>query len=256
MTTRARIIAALACCVLLLTTLGCKVPADRGTRSLLAAGPPSASPLAASIATAGEGSHVVLLLHGLFRSKLSMMSVRNHLLEEGYDARDWPYRSTRNDVAAHGADLLETLKVLERDPAVAEVSIVGHSLGGIVARAALAAEVPSKVKRVVMMAPPNRGSETADRFSWFDGMIAPLSDLKANGGSSLLEVPAPRGVAIGIIAGSKDRTVPVERTHMEGQTDHIVIKSGHTMIVYKSAAREQILAFLENERFRHDPPAE
>lgn len=71
----------------------------------------------------------------------------------GFDADFFPFdwRQSLTDLgAALGAAL--------RHDAAAEVQLVAHSMGGLVARAALATPAGAKVKRLVMLGTPNYGS--------------------------------------------------------------------------------------------------
>ncbi len=71
----------------------------------------------------------------------------------GFDAAFFPY-DWRLSVAGLGAALAAAL---QRESAT-EVQLVAHSMGGLVARAALRSPAGAKVKRLVMLGTPNYGS--------------------------------------------------------------------------------------------------
>ena len=89
-----------------------------------------------------EGSHQVLLVHGLGAHRLLMTMLSARLRQAGYEVINWGYPSFRSSIAQHGERLRELLLQLDNDPAVAHISLVTHSLGGIVARAALVGPSP------------------------------------------------------------------------------------------------------------------
>jgi hypothetical protein len=74
----------------------------------------------------------------------------------GYDAVFHPY-DWRLDLAANGRALAERL-VNERHQ---DVVLIGHSMGGLVARAALAHEGAAQIARVIQLGTPNRGAFVA-----------------------------------------------------------------------------------------------
>ncbi|MGB5131217.1 MAG: CHAT domain-containing protein [Steroidobacteraceae bacterium] len=74
----------------------------------------------------------------------------------GYDAAFHPY-DWRLDLAANGRALAERLVAERRQ----DVVLVGHSMGGLVARAALAHKSASRIARVIQLGTPNRGAFVA-----------------------------------------------------------------------------------------------
>ena len=68
--------------------------------------------------------HLVLLLHGVFRSKDSFGPMTRALRRAGYDAEPVNYPSTRRDLASHAAQIA---RILERSEGVDKVSFVCHS---------------------------------------------------------------------------------------------------------------------------------
>ncbi len=74
----------------------------------------------------------------------------------GFDAAFHPY-DWRRDIAWNGRELADRLLRERRQ----DVVIVGHSMGGLVARAALAHKGAERIARVIQLGTPNRGAFVA-----------------------------------------------------------------------------------------------
>ncbi len=146
--------------------------------------------------------------------------------------------------------------------------IVTHSLGGLVARALLTRERPERLGRVVMLAPPNGGSEWADILF---GMrlnrlvLGPVgSQLRTKRSQHDETVLGAVDYELGIIAGSRaldpvfprlflpqpnDGKVSVAATRVVGMSAHIVLPVSHTFMVNNRRVADQVLAYLTSGRF-------
>lgn len=209
----------------------------------------------------------VVLVHGLGRSERAMQPLARRLEEAGYVVHALRYESTEKSPDALVADL---------DAAIARccaeaprLHFVTHSLGGILLRAELAERPPPQLGRVVMLAPPNHGSELAD---WLHGttalraLMGPTASELGTGAESLPNRLPPVHYEVGVIAGSDslnpigsrmipgedDGTVSVESARVEGMSDFLVLPVSHTMILLSGDAAEQTLAFLRTGRFRRE----
>lgn len=149
------------------------------------------------------------------------------------------------------------------------LNIVTHSLGGLVARALILTKRPARLGRVVMLAPPNAGSEVADLVyrarldRLFLGPVgAHLRTSRLAEDERLLgRVDFDLGVIAGdrsldpvlpplIFARPNDGKVAVAATHVEGMADHIVLPVSHMLMTYDRRVIAQTMAFLDNGRFR------
>jgi pimeloyl-ACP methyl ester carboxylesterase len=207
------------------------------------ASPPDVTP-----APAPPLRDLVVLVHGMGRSSMSMWPLARRLEREGYEVLNWDYSSTGPTVAELGRQLAAVVGERPR-PAGARVHFVTHSLGGIVVRAALA-EAPPDVGRVVMLAPPNQGARAADAAQpWVGWWLKPLAELGTAEGSAARSLPVPVGVEIGVIAGALDGKVTVEETHLAGETDHVVVPGMHSFLMLRGDVQLLVLTFLRTGRF-------
>lgn len=206
----------------------------------------------------------VVLLHGIANVPLSMAYMKKGLEREGYSVLNLGYQSTRSTVESAASDLRDRVLSVVGD---GKVHFVAHSLGNIVVRKMLA-EPLSNLGRIVMITPPNRGSELSERFKdleLYRWIFGPAGQQLSSDNEAFFEsLPAPP-CQFGIIAGGKgndrgfnpllkgdnDGTISVETTHMEGASDFLVIDSLHTLILFSRETLEQVVSFLKTGKFRH-----
>ena len=211
----------------------------------------------------------VVLLHGMGRTPLSMKRLEWSLRSCGYQVRNFAYPSTRQPVEQlareHLAPVLRQIDL----PSGGRIHFVTHSLGGIVLRQHLQENPLPNLGRVVMLGPPNQGSEVADRLK-----NNPFYKLSTGPGGQQLGTSSndlPRRLRsihfqLGVIAGDRswnplfsrwlpgpdDGKVSVASTQVEGMSDSMTMHASHTWLMWRRPVIEQVLAFLETGRF-HRP---
>ena len=186
---------------------------------------------------------LVVLVHGMGRSALSMAPMEYALRRAGYRVLNVGYSSQGPGVAEIGAAIAaEVAAETDRQPAP-RVHWVGHSLGTVAVRWVLANAPPDAPGRAVFLAPPNRGAASADRLArWVGWALPPIRDLRTTGGPAA-ELALPPGAEVAVIAGDRDRKVSVAETCIEG-ADHAVVPSGHTFIMARPSVRRMVRAYL------------
>lgn len=167
---------------------------------------------------------VVIVLHGLNRSTATMRRLANHLREADFQVINFQYASGRTTIDAH-ADSLR--RIIQDIPAsVTDLSFVGHSMGNIVVRRYLAgSEIDSRIRRMVMIGPPNQGSQLAKML----GGTIPFRMVTGESGTQLAgewekfqSRLATPDFEFGIIAGGQDEKIRLSNFLLDGKDDLIV----------------------------------
>lgn len=211
----------------------------------------------------------VVLLHGIFRGKLDMWPLQKYLEWCGYDVLNISYPARRKNLSELALILNHKIRSHRKYRDGATLNFVTHSLGGLLTRYYIRYYCPDNLGRVVMLGPPNTGSEWADHMRnarW----LRPLFRFGFGPvGEELLTTHVHDGCDeadydLGIIAGRKsavpfakyilngehDGMVPVERTKLRGMKDHLVMDTTHTYMITKPSVMRQVGSFLKTGKFQ------
>ena len=216
----------------------------------------------------------VILLHGILRSKTDMLPQALFLEKRGYKVLNILYPSRKQNIQDLAKFVDEKIKDWDEYNSAKPLHFVVHSMGGLITRSYIKQYQPKNLGHVVMLSPPNQGSDFANKlddhpaftkaYNWFFGPAAKQlrTDYKLDDG----EITYPLGVIAGnqsinplalwalpnASVGCHDGIVPVNRTMIDGMSDHITLHVNHTFMMMHPKVMEQVKFFLENGRFFRD----
>ncbi|MCK5284498.1 MAG: alpha/beta hydrolase [Alphaproteobacteria bacterium] len=223
-------------------------------------------------AQAVDQKETVVILHGIAKTSNSMRPVELALQKNGYETLSITYPSTDKNLDGIATYLRKKYLTKEFWQNTGKVNVVTHSMGGLVIRRYFDVYkndiIKDKLGRVVMLAPPNGGSEVSDLihnlplYKWYYGSAGDelTTDAQSKNKSDIyyeLGIIAgtkewPYFVAAFITPGKSDGRVTVEKTKLEGMKDHVSVNGTHTFIMDKPNVHKYILQFLKNGEFEHE----
>ena len=200
----------------------------------------------------------VILLHGLWRSVWAMEPMAKYLHAQGFHTINVPYPSFRKPMDEITQIVQKAIQLHGGDR---KVHFVTHSLGGIVTRQLLEKIPVRQTGRVVMLAPPNQGSEIIDWLEYCKPLRATLGPAGKALATGNVNAPIlPEHVDTAVIMGKRsvipffraflesenDGIVSVNRGKIDGMNEFHVLDTDHTFIASDPQTMEMTSAFLRD----------
>ena len=216
---------------------------------------------------AGANGECVVLLHGLARTSASMGKMQAALVEAGYDVANVDYPSRDYAIQKLAPIAVEAgLAECRADAQPGRIHFITHSLGGILVREYMSRNEVPELGRVVMLAPPNQGSQAADAMQdlpGFDWLSGPAGYQLGKGPGSVPLLLGPPDFEFAVIAGNRtidpvtsavlddpdDGKVSVEDTKLDGMSDFRVVAVSHAYIMQNDEVIEYVQEFLAHGSF-------
>ncbi|MEZ0224111.1 MAG: alpha/beta fold hydrolase [Alphaproteobacteria bacterium] len=208
----------------------------------------------------------IVLLHGIGRTKTTMLPLAGYLSFNGYNVINVDYPSRKKPIGELVEDIHKVLEERKLDPSK-KVNFVGYSLGGLVIRAYISKHRPANLGSVVMIGTPNQGSEVADflkDYSLYKKYFGPAGQQLSTDQQDIKDLLGVIDYDLGVIAGrlsidpvsslliipgSNDGKVSVERTKVNNMKDHIVLNTTHTFMINNPFVMKQVRNFIEHGQF-------
>jgi len=220
-----------------------------------------------------RSTECVVLLHGLNRSWRTMGKFAGSLQQDGFSTANVDYPSSKESIEVLAPKVVHEGLRQCRQTGATSIHFVTHSLGGILLRYAQSQEPIPDLGRVVMLGPPNQGSEVIDKMRDWPGVtiIAGIAGLQL--GTDAEGIPAQLGPVdfeLGVIAGTgstnpmmsamlpeeDDGKVTVARTQVEGMDDFKIVTNSHFAMMKSDDVIADTTRFLRTGSFGETAAAE
>ena len=212
----------------------------------------------------------VVVVHGLGRTPASMAILATRLEETGFRVVRFGYPSRSEPIEALVERLGDAVAACCGDDP-GGVHFVTHSMGGLLVRSYLSERPEPHAGRVVMLSPPNQGSEIVDAFADSDLLrpfLGPAGTRLRTTPDGIASELGPIRFSLGIITGNRslsplgswlipgpdDGKVGVGRARVEGASSFLVLPATHTFIMNRRDVADEVAHFLRHGRFLRDGP--
>lgn len=197
-----------------------------------------------------------------------MWGIEERLREAGYHTVNLDYPSRKKTIEQiaeeHVPEAIEHCQSYNAE----KIHFVTHSMGGIITRKVIKDKRPDSLGKVVMLSPPNKGSNVADAlkgrwyYHWING---PAGQQLTTSADSLPNTLGPVDYPVGIITGNdpaffdtwfttfipgvNDGKVAVAQARLDGMADFMVVSASHTYIMDADLVQDETVYFLKHGKF-------
>ena len=212
----------------------------------------------------------VVVAHGLGRTPASMTILANRLEQAGFRVVRFGYPSRSEPIETLADRLRDAVEACCGDDP-RRVHFVTHSMGGVLVRSHLSGRSAPHEGRVVMLSPPNQGSEIVDAFAdspLLRSFLGPAGSRLGTAPDGIASQLGPIRFSLGIITGNRslnpiaswlipgpdDGKVGVGRANVQGASSFLVLPATHTFIMNRRDVADEVVHFLRHGRFREEGP--
>ena len=195
----------------------------------------------------------VILVHGLLHRSWRMMDLGQWLCRKGYRVYVYDYPTSRRLIPEMGRELAGFLRqVAAKEAPENRISLISHSMGGLLLRCALAQPeiVPAERRgRWIMLGTPNGGSPVARKvirdLFFAPALVRPLTALSR----PATDLPVPEDWEVHVVAGAFDRKVPPRSAHYPAEKTYYLAQCAHSLMMNHPEVRDRIAGiFMEKEK--------
>jgi hypothetical protein len=192
-----------------------------------------------------------------------MRPIDKFLKREGFSVFNLNYPSRKKSIEELGKFVREQIQSNEEKGI--KLDFVTHSMGGIILRYIMKVDPLPNLGRVVMLGPPNQGSEVVDRLSKLKifKLMGPASLQLGTSSDGFVNTLGKVDFDLGIIAGNRsinpflsflisgpdDGKVSVERTKVIGMNDFMIVHCSHSFYMSNLNVKEEVRSYLKNGYF-------
>jgi hypothetical protein len=196
-----------------------------------------------------------------------MKVMESALQKQGYTTHNLGYDSRHHSIE----ELAQIVgsQIHELTTSASQVHLVTHSLGGILLRQIQATTPISNLERVVMLSPPNHGSEVVDTIGhwWlFRKINGPAGQQLGTATDSFVNQLPPINFECGVLTGDRsinwinslmipgkdDGKVSVISAQSQGIAAYKVVHATHTFIMKNPSVIQDVVTFLQTGAFNID----
>ncbi len=183
----------------------------------------------------------VVLVHGYGCSRAAWWWLRRRLEAAGWSVATISLEPVYTRIDDYVEPLARRIDAVLAESGAERVLLVGHSMGGLVARAYLQRFGPARVARLVTLGTPHQGSRLA-----FIGFGANARQMRP--GSPWLQAlanPAPRVDTLVLYSPHDNFVIPQARLLLPEARSQAIVGLGHLAMLYSPRVASALLAALE-----------
>ncbi len=197
-----------------------------------------------------KGEAPILLIHGLFNNRASWFWFKWSLAKRGFRSLVTINLSSYHNEEALTELVAKRVDELRHTLSVERVHLVGHSMGGVIARNYLQLRGgENKVDCCVFLGTPHAGSKLSPfALSPLSNVLVPNSDFLNRLAAS---TPPPNTKVVNIYSSKDNMVVPACSAHLDSADNIILDRIGHTGLLYRRKSIIAVATALEAANAHH-----